>query len=234
MRGTMIGYSHRRAAGVLALAILLVGCSPNAVSTQVSNVTGTGVTVATQVGPTAAAAATTAAGISGTALPGAQQTAVAIATNAPGVVGSAVAGAPPTIAAIATNAGGAFATAGAIATTLPGNAPLRVGQFAAKTGSGTGSVQVVATPGGTGVVRFNQDFSVTGGTKRSVYLTKESSPSTRAEVERGFVDLGPLRSASGQDVYPVPSGTDINSFTGVVIYDTEAQAPLLAAPLARP
>lgn len=238
MRGRLFGYSHRRAAGLLVLAALLAamlaGCGPAVISTQVSSVSGTRVAVATQVGPTAAAAATGIAGVGGTALPGAQQTAAALATTAPGIVGTTIAGAPTSVAAIATNAGGAFATAGAVATTLPGTPPLRVGQFVAKAGGGTGGVQVVATPGGTGVVRLGQDFSVSGGTKRAVYLTKESSPGSRAEVARGFVDLGPLRSASGQDAYPVPPGTDLNAFAGVVIYDTEAQTPLLAAPLARP
>lgn len=230
----MSGQSYRRAAAIVALAATLVGCSPGAVSTQVSNVTGTGVAVATQVGPTAAAVATNVANVGGTALPGAQQTAAAIATTGPGVVGSAVAGARPTVAAVATNASGAFATAGAVATTLPGNVPLRVGQFVAKTGSGTGGVQVVPTPGGTGIVRLNQDFSVSGGTVRVVYLTREASPGTRAEVERGFIDLGPLRATSGAATYPIPPGTDLGTFNGVVIYDTTTQAPLIAAPLARP
>ena len=226
MRGGSIDTQYRRAAGITLLAALLAGCSPSSVSTQVSSATGTGVAVATQIGPTAAALATSASG--------AQQTAVALATAAPGSVGSAVAGAQPTAAALDTSASGAQQTAVALATAVPGNVPLRIGQFAAKAGSGTGSVQVIATPGGTGVVRLNDDFSVTGGTRRSVYLTREASPGTRAEVERGFVDLGPLRSATGQDVYAVPPGTDLNAFTGVVIYDTEAQAPLIAAPLAKP
>lgn len=214
MLGVMQGRPARRAAAtlVLALTVALAGCSAGAVSTQVSSVTGTGVAVATQVGPTVAAAATGAASVGGTAIAVVQ----------------------PTVAALATNADGAFATAGAFATSLPVSGALRVGRFARKTQDGAGGVEVVATPGGTGVVRLGQDFSVTGGAKLAVYLTKEPSPGTRAEVERGFLDLGELRSTIGQDLYPVPRGTDLNAFTGVVIYATEQQIPYIAAPLGRP
>ena len=142
---------YRRAIGALALtlALGLAGCSAGAVSTQVSTISGTGVAVATQVGPTAAVLATSAANAGGTAGPGVQQTAAAIATGAPGAIGTAISGAGPTAAAVATNAGGAFATAGAVATTLPGNVPLRTGKFVRKTQDGAGGVEVIATPGGT-------------------------------------------------------------------------------------
>lgn len=234
MLGAVSGRLQWRTVTALALALLvaLAGCSAGAVSTQVSNVTGTGVAIATQVGPTAAA--TGAVSASGTTIAEARPTVTALATAAPGAIGSAVTGARPTAAALATNASGAFATAGAVATTLPGNGALRVGRFARKTQDGAGGVEVVATPGGTGVVRLGQDFSVTGGAKLAVYLTREASPGTRAEVERGFLDLGELRSTSGPDLYPVPRGTDLNAFAGVVIYATEQHVPYIAAPLGRP
>lgn len=239
---------YRQAAGTLslALALALAGCSVGAVSTQVSNVTGTGVAVATQVGPTAAAVATSAANVSGTARPAIQQTVQAIATNAPGrpggssgpggsggpgAVGSAVSGVRPTVEALAT----AIATAGGGSggPNIPGIGGGRTGTFVKKTQDGAGSVEVVAGPGGVGVVRLGQDFKVTGSGKLAVYLTKEASPGTRAEVEVGFLDLGELRSTSGQSVYQVPRGTDLNAYTGVVIYSVDQQVPLIAAPLTK-
>ncbi|HEY8597378.1 MAG TPA: DM13 domain-containing protein [Thermomicrobiales bacterium] len=224
---------YRQAAGTaaLALALALAGCSAGAVSTQVSNVAGTGVAVATQAGPTAAALATSAANASGTALPGAQQTAAAIATQAPGQVGSAVSGVRPTVAAIATS----IATAGGGGgPNIPGVGVMRTGTFVKKTQEGAGGVEVVSGLGGAGVVRLGQDFKVTGSGKLAVYLTKEASPGTRAEVEVGFLDLGELRSASGPSVYQVPRGSDLNAYTGVVIYSVDQQVPLIAAPLSQP
>ena len=178
---------YRQAAGALSLAVVLAlaGCGAGAVSTQVSNVTGTGVAVATQVGPTAAAIATSAASASGPALPGAQQTAVAIATQGPGAVGSAVSGVRPTVAAIATSIATAGGVGGGGGPNIPGNGGLRSGTFVKKTQDGAGGVEVVAGPGGVGVVRLGQDFKVTGSGKLAVYLTKEASPGTRAEV--GFL-----------------------------------------------
>lgn len=239
---------YRHAAGTLTLALTLAlaGCSVGAVSTQVSNVTSTGVAVATQVGPTAAAIATSATNVSGTARPAIQQTVQAIATNAPGrpggssgpggsggpgAVGSAVSGVRPTVEALAT----AIATAGAGGgPNIPGVGGGRSGTFVKKTQDGAGSVEVVAGPGGLGVVRLGQDFTVTGTGKLVVYLTKEASPGTRAEVEAGFLDLGELRSTSGQSVYQVPRGTDLNAYAGVVIYSVDQQLPLIAAPLTKP
>ena len=230
---------YRQAAGTLSLAVILAlaGCSAGAVSTQVSNVTGTGVAVATQVGPTTAAIATSAANVSGTTRPAIQQTVQALATNvpggagAPGAVGSAVSGVRPTVEAIAT----AVATAGAGGgPNIPGVGGGRTGTFVKKTQDGAGAVEVVAGPGGLGVVRLGQDFKVTGTGKLAVYLTKEASPGTRAEVEIGFLDLGELRSTSGQSVYQVPRGTDLNTYAGVVIYSVDQQVPLIAAPLTKP
>ncbi len=227
---------YRRAAGTLSLAVALAlaGCSSGSVSTQVSNVTGTGVAVATQVGPTAAALATSAANASGTALPGAQQTAAAIATPAPGQVGSAVSGIRPTVAALATSIATAGGVGGGGGPNLPGVGLSRTGTFVKKTQDGAGTVEVVSGLGGAGVVRLGQDFKVTGSGKLAVYLTKEASPATRAEVEVGFLDLGELRSTSGQSVYQVPRGSDLNAYTGVVIYSVDQQVPLIAAPLTKP
>ena len=243
---------YRQAAGTLSLAIILAlaGCSTGAVSTQVSNVTGTGVAAATQVAPTTAAVATSAANVSGTTRPAIQQTVQAIATNAPGrpggssgpgggsggpggpgASGSAVSGIRPTVEALAT----AVATAGGGGgPNIPGIGGGRTGTFVKKTQDGAGAVEVVSGPGGVGVVRLGQDFKVTGSGKLAVYLTKEASPGTRAEVEVGFLDLGELRSTSGQSVYQVPRGTDLNAYAGVVIYSVDQQVPLIAAPLTKP
>ena len=240
---------YRQAAGTLSLAIILAlaGCSTGAVSTQVSNVTSTGIAAATQVAPTAAAIATSAANVSGTARPAIQQTVQAIATNAPGrpggsngpgggpggpgASGSAVSGIRPTVAAIATAAATTGAGGGP---NIPGVGGGRTGTFVKKTQDGTGAVEVVSGPGGLGVVRLGQDFTVTGSGKLAVYLTKEASPGTRAEVEAGFLDLGELRSTSGQSVYQVPRGTDLDTYAGVVIYSVDQQLPLIAASLTKP
>jgi hypothetical protein len=242
---------YRQAAGTLSLAVVLAlaGCGTGAVSTQVSNVSSTGVAAATQVAPTAAAIATSAANVSGTARPAIQQTVQAIATNAPGrpggssgpggsggpgAVGSAVGGVRPTVEAIATSIATAGGVGGGGGPNIPGVGGGRTGTFVKKTQDGAGAVEVVSGPGGIGVVRLGQDFKVTGSGKLAVYLTKEASPGTRAEVEVGFLDLGELRSTSGQSVYQVPRGTDLNAYAGVVIYSVDQQLPLIAAPLTKP
>ena len=80
--------------------------------------------------------------------------------------------------------------------------------------TGQGRVILVEGPDGRGVLRF-EDYSVRNGPDLHVYLTPD--PDLDIHVD-GAVDLGEVRATSGNVNYEVPSGLDLSSFRGVVIY----------------
>ncbi len=108
------------------------------------------------------------------------------------------------------------------------------GRFEQKGHTGGGQVEIVARPDGAASVRFRDDFSVQDGPRLLVYLTVAPSPDDRAGVDRGYLNLGPLQALAGAQEYPIPAGTDLHTYNGVVVYCVEFHVPFLATPLTRP
>lgn len=203
--------------GAVLLTLLLAACGgTSAISTSVAVAVGTTTGAATPGTP------------GGTPRPGAS-------TPQAGIVpafGTQVAGGP-----LATAAAGlptiALPSNIPLPSGIPGLGGLRSGTFENKSKSGAGRVDIVPGPLGT-VVNFGLDFSVTNGPQLRVYLTKEASPSNKAEVDRGFVDLGALQATAGIGIYTVPNGTNLNDYKGVIIYSTQENAVYAAAKLSAP
>lgn len=117
-------------------------------------------------------------------------------------------------------------------TPAPAPAPtlLASGDFVNKSYSGTGKALVLRAADQTPYVRL-ETLAVQNGPALRVYLTKEASPSSRADVENGFVDLGVLRSTTGNLTYTLPAGTDPTAYAGVIIYCEKFHAVFVAAAL---
>lgn len=69
-------------------------------------------------------------------------------------------------------------------------------------------------------LRF-EDFSVSNGPDLAIVLSQSSVPRTSADaLLPTHVDLGPLKSAEGEQTYPIPEETNLNLYKSVVIYST--------------
>lgn len=79
-------------------------------------------------------------------------------------------------------------------------------------------------------VVFGDDFSTPNGPDLVVYLTANSKPTTRQDIQSGVL-LSPLKSIVGKQVYEVPSEIDISQYNSVSIHCRAFNAPWSFAPL---
>lgn len=99
-------------------------------------------------------------------------------------------------------------------------AVLAKGQFADADAihQGSGDATLYRLPDGEHLVRF-ENFRTTNGPALVVYLTKHPNPKTAQDVtDGGFLDLGKLKGNVGNQNYPIPSGTPIEEYHGVVVW----------------
>jgi hypothetical protein len=123
--------------------------------------------------------------------------------------------------------------AGQPAPAAPAPRIVATGRFEQKGHTGGGGVSIVVGADGAATARFGDDFTVQDGPLLLVYLTVEPSPNSREEVERGYLNLGPLQALAGAQDYPIPPGTDLGRYNGVLVYCVEFHVPFLAAPLTK-
>ena len=107
---------------------------------------------------------------------------------------------------------------------------LASGSFVDKDEHGTGTALAVRDASGALFLRL-EGLDVAAGPALHVLLTNQASPSTRADVEAGMLDLGVLRANKGNLTYPIPGGTAVSTFAGVVIYCAEYHVVFAAATL---
>ncbi|HEY4673462.1 MAG TPA: DM13 domain-containing protein [Nitrososphaerales archaeon] len=77
---------------------------------------------------------------------------------------------------------------------------------------------------------FGDAFTTPNGPDLVVYLTKNTGPSTRQDVRDG-IQLAPLKSVMGKQVYEIPEGVDVNQFNSVTIHCRAFNVPWSYAPL---
>lgn len=83
---------------------------------------------------------------------------------------------------------------------------------------GSGTATLYALPGNEHLLRL-EDLDVTNGPDLVVYLAKHPNPESADDVSNGgFLSLGKLKGNMGNQNYPVPAGTDVNSYGSVVIW----------------
>ena len=215
---------------LLTLAVLLIGCGSAATATLAP------VAIAPTAPPTLIATiATIATPPAATATPTARPATPPLATTAasssasPGV--SAITATPPLPTIVPTS------TVPAPTPVPPTAAPaaprtVATGRFVRKDYNGSGEVSIVVQPDGSATVRF-ANFNVDNGPRLVVYLTKEASPSRRADVDRGYLDLGALTATRGNLEYAIPTGINLAEYNGVVVYCAEFHVVFVAATLAK-
>lgn len=94
---------------------------------------------------------------------------------------------------------------------------LLTGSFTAKAHRGEGTVALIRKDGAL-FLAFDEAFKTDAGPRLHVFLSKHASPSSSAELHSGDVlDLGPLKSPSGGQVYELPAGADTD-WKSVVVY----------------
>lgn len=83
---------------------------------------------------------------------------------------------------------------------------------------GRGTVTIYQMPDNSKILRL-QDFSVTNGPDLRVVLSASEAPKTREEVELNDLDLelGRLKSNSGNQNYDIAAEIDMNQYNSVVI-----------------
>jgi len=94
----------------------------------------------------------------------------------------------------------------------------------------TSGAAMLENKGGKHFVVFGDDFTTPNGPDLVVYLTKNTGPSTRQDVRDG-IQLAPLKSVMGKQVYEIPEGVDVNQFNSVTIHCRAFNVPWSYAPL---
>ncbi len=94
-------------------------------------------------------------------------------------------------------------------------------------GSGTASI---ADTGDGLEVRFT-DFEVEQGPALRVYLSTASAGSEESLYDDDFLDLGELRSFSGDQTYEVPAGMTLSDYRSVVIWCADFSVGFVVAPI---
>ena len=106
----------------------------------------------------------------------------------------------------------------------------RSGEFVKVNYMTSGQV-TLETRGGNSFVVFGDDFSTPNGPDLVVYLTKNSDPSTRADIQEGIV-LSSLKSTTGKQVYEIPNNIDLSEYNSVTIHCRAFNVPWSYVPFA--
>lgn len=101
-------------------------------------------------------------------------------------------------------------------------------------GTATGEAQLFVTPtGGYEVVLEN--FSIASIAHTNVVLVSNSDVTATGDVDKSkLLDLGPLKSTTGMQDFPIPSqmaASVMDGYHTVLIWDTEMAHAIAAAPL---
>jgi pentapeptide MXKDX repeat protein len=100
------------------------------------------------------------------------------------------------------------------------------GTFAGSGGHKAGGSFTVTAEGGKTVFKLGSDFSVEKAP--DLYLVLSAGP----EVSQGAVFLGKISRFSGAQVFEVPSGTNLEDFSHIVLWNRKDKVALGAASLA--
>ncbi|WP_165853498.1 DM13 domain-containing protein [Aurantiacibacter aquimixticola] len=83
----------------------------------------------------------------------------------------------------------------------------------------SGTAEVIRLRGGGFGIKLHDDFRVRGGPDLRVWLSDASNPRNAHAVRgRDYVDLGRLKSSSGEQIYRLPADVDLSGANSVVIW----------------
>lgn len=108
------------------------------------------------------------------------------------------------------------------------------GEFYAVAHTGRGTVNIYMPADGSLVLRL-EDFEVEEGADLHVFLTTQDPVSNSQSTElEGGVDLGQLMGLVGDQIYVLPEGLDLRSYSSVVIWSASSGEAFIAASLQVP
>ena len=105
--------------------------------------------------------------------------------------------------------------------------PVLTGRFEAKAEQTSGRVTIYKETGGEEYLRLS-DFATPNGEDVHVALTRSESEADRSGSR---LDLGPLKSNSGDQTYDLPPATDLSRYDAAVIYSAQSHTVLGLAKL---
>ena len=110
-------------------------------------------------------------------------------------------------------------------------APVSSGTLHRVDGSASGKVFLFHKPDGTFAVTF-EDFTIGSNAHTDVIFVTNKDVTKTADVDKTtFVDLGALKGKTGMQDFAVPASADAMTYHTIVLWDTEMQHAIAAAPL---
>jgi hypothetical protein len=133
--------------------------------------------------------------------------------------------------ALAACGGSAGSTTGPGAGSGGGPTLAYAGDFHPVSAAGTGTAGVYVS-GSTRELRFSDSFSTEPNPNLEVWLVAADDPMDNHTVEASpHVSLGPLKSASGAQVYLIPGNLDLVQYRSVTVWCVSAHVNFTTAPL---
>ncbi len=105
------------------------------------------------------------------------------------------------------------------------------GSFHAVVHPGMGVAEIFETPDGTRTLRFS-NFRTDDGPVLAVYLVAaDDTTDNQSVLDAGFINLGALKSPSGNQTYVVPPNIDLSVYRSVTIWCIPFDINFTTAPL---
>jgi hypothetical protein len=98
--------------------------------------------------------------------------------------------------------------------------PILTGRFEGDAQQTSGRATIYKKPGGGDYLRLN-DFTTPNGRDLHVVLARRKDRNLSQAVVKGSIDsidLGPLKSNQGDQIYDLPAATNLNQYNAVAIY----------------
>lgn len=113
----------------------------------------------------------------------------------------------------------------------PISAILLRGSFHDVAASGSGLAEIIQAPDGTRSLHLS-DFQVDRGPLLEVYMVAATDATdSQSVVDAGYVTLGALQSASGDQMYEIPADLDLDEYRAVTIWCVTFVVNFATAPL---
>lgn len=119
---------------------------------------------------------------------------------------------------VATTSAPAFAQASDVAMEAAASEVLHEGVWTKKSFKSGGSWSIVSADGKL-FVKLSDDFKTRNAPDLKIFLSPQSAADTTGKnATDGALLISPLESNKGAQVYEIPAGTDLNSFSSILIH----------------
>ena len=97
--------------------------------------------------------------------------------------------------------------------------------------SGTGLAEIFQAPDGTRSLRLSSFETVPGPVLEVYMVAAADATDDQSVIDAGYVTLGALQSASGDQTYPLPADLDLDVYRAVTIWCVTFRVNFTTAPL---